>query len=30
MKNLGVDVNYYRPPWGHTNIFSNSFVKNII
>ena len=27
MKNLGVDVNYYRPPWGHTNIFSNSFVK---
>nr|UWI49306.1 polysaccharide deacetylase family protein [Clostridioides difficile] len=27
MKNLGVDVNYYRPPWGHTNIFSNQFVK---
>ncbi|HBF5455516.1 TPA: polysaccharide deacetylase family protein [Clostridioides difficile] len=27
MKNLGVDVNYYRPPWGHTNIFSNLFVK---
>lgn len=27
MKNLGVDVNYYRPPWGHANIFSNQFVK---
>lgn len=27
MKNLGVDVNYYRPPWGHTNIFSTQFVK---
>lgn len=27
MKNLGVDINYYRPPWGHTNIFSNLFVK---
>lgn len=27
MKNLGVGVNYYRPPWGHTNIFSNQFVK---
>lgn len=27
MKDLGVDTLLYRPPWGHTNIFSNYFVK---
>lgn len=27
MKNLGVEDNFYRPPWGHTNIFSTYFVK---
>ncbi|MDR0880247.1 MAG: polysaccharide deacetylase family protein [Clostridioides sp.] len=27
MKDLGVDVHYYRPPWGHTNIFSTGFIK---
>ena len=27
MKDLGLDQMLYRPPWGHTNIFSNHFVK---
>ena len=27
MKNLGVVDLFYRPPWGHTNIFSLIFVK---
>ena len=27
MKELGVDVKYYRPPWGHCNIFTNYEVK---
>jgi peptidoglycan/xylan/chitin deacetylase (PgdA/CDA1 family) len=26
MKKLGANVKYYRPPWGHTNIFSMSFA----
>lgn len=28
MKELGVNVKYYRPPWGHFNIFTNHEVKN--
>lgn len=27
MKELGFDVKYYRPPWGHCNIFTNHEVK---
>ncbi|WP_101773353.1 polysaccharide deacetylase family protein [Peptostreptococcus faecalis] len=27
MSSLGVKDFIYRPPWGHTNIFSNHFVK---
>jgi polysaccharide deacetylase len=27
IKDLGLDQMLYRPPWGHTNIFSNHFVK---
>ena len=27
MKKLGVEDLFYRPPWGHTNIFSLNFVK---
>lgn len=27
MKNLGISDNFYRPPWGHTNIFSTYFAK---
>lgn len=27
MKAIGVDEIFYRPPWGHTNIFSNYFVN---
>ena len=27
MKELGVDDLFYRPPWGHTNIFSMHFAK---
>ena len=27
MNKLGIDTKLYRPPWGHTNIFSNYFVK---
>ena len=27
MKGLGLEEMLYRPPWGHTNIFSNHFVK---
>ncbi|MCR1954295.1 polysaccharide deacetylase family protein [Clostridioides mangenotii] len=27
MKKLGVDVKHYRPPWGHTNIFSAAFAR---
>ncbi|MEG0249462.1 MAG: polysaccharide deacetylase family protein [Peptostreptococcus sp.] len=27
MKKLGVNDLFYRPPWGHTNIFSLMFVK---
>lgn len=27
MRDLGVEELLYRPPWGHTNIFSNHFVR---
>lgn len=27
MKELGVDDLFYRPPWGHTNLFSIHFAK---
>lgn len=27
MKELGVNLKYYRPPWGHFNIFTNYEVK---
>lgn len=27
MKSFGIDRLLYRPPWGHTNIFSNHFTK---
>ncbi len=27
MKNFNYHINYYRPPWGHSNIFTNFFVK---
>lgn len=27
MKSLGVDDLFYRPPWGHTNLFSMHFAK---
>lgn len=27
MKKLGCKTDLYRPPWGHTNIFTNYFVK---
>ncbi len=27
MKNFNYQINYYRPPWGHSNIFTNFFVK---
>ncbi len=27
MEELGVSVKYYRPPWGHCNIFTNKEVK---
>lgn len=27
MKNLGVDVKYYRPPWGHVNLFTLRNIK---
>lgn len=27
MRSLGVKELFYRPPWGHTNIFSNYFIK---
>lgn len=27
MQELGCNINYYRPPWGHTNIFTNYYLK---
>lgn len=27
MKELGVDVKYYRPPWGHVNLFTLRNIK---
>ncbi|MFR1707449.1 MAG: polysaccharide deacetylase family protein [Clostridium sp.] len=27
MKNFNYQINYYRPPWGHSNMFTNFFVK---
>ena len=27
MNELGINVKYYRPPWGHCNIFTNNEVK---
>ena len=27
MKALGVDVKYYRPPWGHVNLFTLRNLK---
>lgn len=27
MRSLGVEEMLYRPPWGHSNIFTNRFVK---
>ncbi len=27
MRNFNYQINYYRPPWGHSNIFTNFFIK---
>ncbi|MBC8590343.1 polysaccharide deacetylase family protein [Wansuia hejianensis] len=28
MKNHGLNIKYYRPPWGHMNIFTLKYIKN--
>ena len=27
MRNFNYEINYYRPPWGHNNMFTNFFIK---